>query len=71
MADSDPIRNDAVQWSDFDADEYYKINYLSVLPEDAEIIQCASKFLIEACGEPSVSGGPWTSGPAPISIRRC
>jgi hypothetical protein len=29
------------------------INYASVLPEDAEIIQCASKFLIEACGPPS------------------
>jgi hypothetical protein len=53
MADSDPIRNRAVQWSDFDAREYYKINYLSVLPEDAEIIQCAGKFLIEACGESS------------------
>jgi NNMT/PNMT/TEMT family protein len=53
MADSDPIRNGAVQWSDFDAREYYKINYLSVLPEDAEIIQCAGKFLIEACGESS------------------
>jgi NNMT/PNMT/TEMT family len=49
-----PIRNDAVQWSDFDADEYWKINYASVLPEDAEIIECASKFLIEACGPPSL-----------------
>jgi hypothetical protein len=54
MADSDPpIRNGAVHWSDFDAGEYYKINYVSVLPEDVEIIQCASKFLIEACGTPS------------------
>jgi hypothetical protein len=54
MADSDPpTRNDAAPWSDFDADEYYKINYASVLPEDAEIIQCASKFLIEACGPPA------------------
>jgi NNMT/PNMT/TEMT family len=54
MADREPsIRNDAVQWSDFDAGEYWKINYASVLPEDAEIIQCASKFLIEACGEPA------------------
>jgi NNMT/PNMT/TEMT family protein len=54
MADSDPtIRNDSVRWSDFDAGEYYKINYVSVLPEDAQIIQCASKFLIEACGPPS------------------
>jgi hypothetical protein len=54
MADSDsPMRNGAVRWSDFDADEYWKINYASVLPEDAEIIQCASKFLIEACGPPS------------------
>jgi hypothetical protein len=55
MADSDPIRNDAVQWSDFDADEYYKFNYRSVLPEDEQIIQCASKFLIEACGPPSAA----------------
>ena len=54
MADSDPpIRNDEARWSDFDADEYYKINYHSVLPEDAEIIHCASKFLIEACGPPA------------------
>jgi NNMT/PNMT/TEMT family len=47
------MRNDAVRWSDFDADEYYKVNYASVLPEDAEIIQCASRFLIEACRAPS------------------
>jgi len=53
MADSDPpIRNDEARWSDFDAGEYYKANYASVLPEDAEIIHCASKFLIEACGAP-------------------
>lgn len=45
--------NDAVPWSDFDADEYWKINYASVLPEDAEIIGHASKFLLEACGEPA------------------
>jgi hypothetical protein len=44
------MRNDAVAWSDFDAGEYWRINYASVLPEDAEIIECASKFLIEACG---------------------
>jgi hypothetical protein len=54
MVDRKPtMRNDAVPWSDFDADEYWKFNYSSVLPEDAEIIQCASKFLIEACGEPA------------------
>lgn len=54
MADREPsIRNDAVAWSDFNAGEYWKINYSSVLPEDAEIIQCASKFLIEACGAPA------------------
>jgi hypothetical protein len=54
MADLEPsIRNGAVPWSNFDADEYWKINYASVLPEDAEIIQCASKFLIEACGDPA------------------
>jgi hypothetical protein len=51
MADREPgTRNDAAAWSNFDAHEYWKINYASVLPEDAEIIQCASKFLIEACG---------------------
>lgn len=56
MTDPEPIvRNDAVRWSNFDAGEYYKINYASVLPEDAEIIQCASKFLIEACGTSSRS----------------
>jgi len=58
MPDSEPtieptIRNEAVQWSDFNAGEYYKINYASVLPEDAQIIECASKFLIEACGPPA------------------
>ena len=54
MADSDPtIRNGAVRWSDFDAGEYWNLNYASVLPEDAQIIACASKFLIEACGPPS------------------
>jgi hypothetical protein len=62
MADSEPtgeptsepsIPNKAVQWSDFDAHEYYEINYAAVLPEDVEIIECASKFLIEACGPPS------------------
>jgi hypothetical protein len=42
-----------VPWSNFDAGEYWKLNYASVLPEDAEIIQCASKFLIEACGDPA------------------
>ena len=57
MADREPggQQNDAVAWSDFDSDEYWHINYSSVLPEDAEIIQCASKFLIEACGPPSHS----------------
>jgi NNMT/PNMT/TEMT family len=55
MADRDPppVRNDEARWSDFDAGEYYKANYASVLPEDAEIIHCASKFLIEACGAPA------------------
>jgi hypothetical protein len=54
MADLEPsVRNDAVAWSDFDAGEYWQVNYASMLPEDAEIIRCASKFLIEACGAPS------------------
>jgi hypothetical protein len=51
MADREPsMRNDAAAWSDFDAEEYWKLNYSSILPEDAEIIRYASKFLIEACG---------------------
>lgn len=54
MTDPEPsIRNDAVAWSDWDADEYKRINYDQVLPEDAEIIEYASKFLVDACGEPS------------------
>jgi hypothetical protein len=54
MADREPsIRNGAAPWSNFDAGEYWRNNYASVFPEDAEIIQCASKFLIEACGEPA------------------
>jgi len=56
MADREPKeRNDAAASWAFDADEYWNINYSSVLPEDAEIIRCASKFLIEACGPPSRS----------------
>jgi hypothetical protein len=51
MADREPsMRNDAASWSDFDANGYWKSNYASVLPEDAQIIRCASNFLIEACG---------------------
>lgn len=51
MADRErSVPNDAAAWSDFDAVEYWYTNYASVLPEDAEIIRCASKFLIEACG---------------------
>jgi hypothetical protein len=54
MADREPSirKNDAVAWSDFDASEYWKFNYASMLPEDAEIIHWASKFLIEACRTP-------------------
>jgi NNMT/PNMT/TEMT family len=51
MANREPgTSNDEAAWSDFDANEYWKINYASVLPEDAEIIGCASKFLVDACG---------------------
>ncbi len=50
MRDREPItRNSAASWSDFDAHGYWKINYASVLPEDEQIIGCASNFLIEAC----------------------
>jgi hypothetical protein len=54
MPDCEPLHNDAVRWSDFDADGYYKGNYASVLPEDEQIIRRASSFLIKACG----NGGP-------------
>jgi hypothetical protein len=53
MAEREPsLRNDTVDWSDFDADEYWKFNFATVLPEDAEIIEYASKFLIAACETP-------------------
>ena len=53
MADRQPRRPERRgTWSDFDADEYWKINYASVLPEDAEIIRYASEFLIEPAGHP-------------------
>jgi NNMT/PNMT/TEMT family len=51
MADREPsVRNDEAAWSEFDADGYWKFNYASVLPEDAEIIRYASEFLIRTCG---------------------
>jgi NNMT/PNMT/TEMT family len=50
MVEREPgLRNDQVAWSKFDADEYWKLNFADVLPEDAEIIESASKFLITAC----------------------
>ena len=51
MADREPsVRNDEAAWSEFDADGYWKFNYASVLPEDAQIIRYASEFLIRTCG---------------------
>jgi hypothetical protein len=51
MANSQPSgRNDAAPWSDFDANGYWKFNYATVLPEDAQIIRRASSFLAGACG---------------------
>jgi hypothetical protein len=56
MADRQHARNDEVPWSDFDADGYWKHNYASVLPEDAEIIRYASDFLIRTrAGKPRIS----------------
>ena len=53
MVEHEPsLRNDKVPWSAWDADEYWKFNFAVVLPEDAEIIKFASKFLISACGTP-------------------
>jgi hypothetical protein len=43
------IRNDGAPWPFFDSDAYYEKNYSSLMPEDEEIIQCASKFLIQTC----------------------
>jgi hypothetical protein len=56
MADDEPsTRNEAARWADFDADVYWKNNYASVLPEDAQIISRASAFLIKAfAGRPPV-----------------
>jgi NNMT/PNMT/TEMT family len=51
MVDSQPgTRNDAAPWPDFDADGYWKFNYASVLPEDAEIIRHAGNFLVKSFG---------------------
>jgi hypothetical protein len=56
MADCQHTRNDKVPWSDFDADGYWKHNYASLLPEDKEIIRCASDFLIRVrSGKPRIS----------------
>jgi hypothetical protein len=51
MADPElSMRNEAAPWSDFDAYEYSKANYATVLPGDAQIIRLASSFLIDAYG---------------------
>jgi hypothetical protein len=56
MADGQHSRNDEVPWSDFDAAGYWKYNYASLLPEDEEIIRCASDFLIRAlAGKPRIT----------------
>ena len=50
MVELEPrVRNHAAAWSDFDAEEYWKFNFATVLPEDAQIIRTASKFLTKAC----------------------
>jgi NNMT/PNMT/TEMT family len=56
VADCEPgMPNRAAPWADFDADAYWKFNYASILPEDAEIIRWASSFLITAFrGRPPV-----------------
>jgi hypothetical protein len=41
--------NNAAPWSEFDAEGYWRFNYDSLLPEDAQIIRHASDFLINAC----------------------
>lgn len=49
MVDREPrARNEAAPWLQFDADMYWKNNYSSILPEDAEIIRFASRFLINS-----------------------
>ena len=47
----DSVPNNAAPWADFDAEGYWKFNFASLLPEDAQIIRRASNFLIEACGD--------------------
>jgi hypothetical protein len=50
MADGRPsTRNSSVPWENFDAEGYWKCNYDSRLPEDEQIIERASNFLIKAC----------------------
>jgi NNMT/PNMT/TEMT family len=47
----DSMPNNAAPWSDFDAEGYWKFNFASLLPEDAQIIRRASNFLIETYGD--------------------
>src|SRR5712691_7557592 len=42
------MRNDAAPWAHFYADGYSKANYATMLPEDAQIIEFASRFLVDA-----------------------
>ena len=44
MVEREPgLRNDAVAWSKFDADEYWKLNFADVLPEDAAMGEGAGR----------------------------
>jgi hypothetical protein len=57
MADHRPgTRNDGAPWSDFDADVYWKNNYATIFPEDAQILRHASTFMIRACAGRPLAG---------------
>jgi NNMT/PNMT/TEMT family len=50
-----PTHNASAPWRDFASHDYWRHNYQKILPEDREIIQRVSSFLIRALGgRPSV-----------------
>ena len=48
IVDTAALRNGDVSWDDFSSQDYWRHNYVTVQPEDQEIIDWVSKFFIQA-----------------------
>lgn len=48
MADAAALRNADAPWDNFSSQDYWRHNYVTVQPEDREIIDCVGNFLIRA-----------------------